>query len=121
MFPTMFRGTLYGLAAASGKDGAMIIRPIVSIVANESNHRGIAGMLFAYAAIMLSIALMAFFKLLPAAQDTYNETLFGMFGDFSRLNDLHLEVIARNPKPGELYKTEDGAIELTSVRSSAQN
>jgi MFS transporter, PHS family, inorganic phosphate transporter len=108
IFPTMFRGTLCGIAAAWGKAGAMLIRPFVSIVANSNNHKGLAIMLFIYGAVMSVIAALAWFKhLLPEAQTHPSGKFptFPQFGDLSRLNNKTLEDIAPNPLPHELAQT----------------
>ena len=57
-FPTVFRGTFYGFAAASGKCGALIIRPIMHVVGN--GKMAFVGVLFGFfgaALLMTAIAL----------------------------------------------------------------
>lgn len=99
IFPTMFRGTLYGLAAASGKAGALLIRPFVQIASSRGQNgdpQPLAGMLFAFGAVMMTIAFLSWFEaLLPEVQELPGKT-------FHRLNNIHLEDIAPNPGPGEL-------------------
>ncbi len=101
IFPTMFRGTLYGLAAASGKAGALLIRPYVQIAitgGQKGNRLPLARMLFAFSAVMMTIAFLSWFKaLLPKVQELPGEM-------FHRLNNRHLEDIAPNPGPGELAR-----------------
>jgi MFS transporter, PHS family, inorganic phosphate transporter len=100
IFPTMFRGTLFGLAAASGKAGAMFIRPFVQMAATSGQNGDpsrLAGMLFAFAFIMMAIAGITWFDFLPAVQDLPGER-------FHRLTNRHLEDIAPNPRPGELAR-----------------
>jgi PHS family inorganic phosphate transporter-like MFS transporter len=105
IFPTMFRGTLYGLAAASGKAGALLIRPFVQIASSRGQNgdpQPLARMLFAFGAVMMTIAFLSSFKdLLPDVQELPGEM-------FHRLNNEHLEDIAPNPGPGELARPAKG-------------
>ncbi|KAI9149122.1 Inorganic phosphate transporter PHO84 [Paramyrothecium foliicola] len=61
-FPTVFRGTFHGVAAASGKLGALLIRPIMERVGKEKHP--LMGVLFGFCAVML---VMVVVSLLPGA------------------------------------------------------
>lgn len=62
IFPTVFRGTFYGVSAAAGKLGAIIIRAIVA-GAGDGNKELVA-YLFVFSVIMLILAVIA---VLPGA------------------------------------------------------
>lgn len=62
IFPTVFRGTFYGISAAAGKLGAIIIRAIVA-GAGDGNKELVA-YLFVFSGIMLVLAVIA---ILPGA------------------------------------------------------
>lgn len=62
IFPTVFRGTFYGISAAAGKLGAIIIRAIVA-GAGDGNKQLVA-YLFVFSVIMLILAVIA---VLPGA------------------------------------------------------
>ncbi|KAI7788119.1 hypothetical protein LA080_012182 [Diaporthe eres] len=62
IFPTVFRGTFYGISAAAGKLGAIIIRAIVA-GAGDGNKELVA-YLFVFSVIMLILAVLA---ILPGA------------------------------------------------------
>lgn len=62
IFPTVFRGTFYGISAASGKLGAIIIRAIVAKAGNS--QRALTAYLFVFSVIILILALVA---VLPGA------------------------------------------------------
>ncbi|ROV92741.1 hypothetical protein VMCG_09037 [Cytospora schulzeri] len=62
IFPTIFRGTFYGISAASGKLGAIIIRAIVAKAG--TNQTALTAYLFVFSVIMLILALIA---VLPGA------------------------------------------------------
>lgn len=62
IFPTVFRGTFYGISAAAGKLGAIIIRAIVA-GAGDGNKQLVA-YLFVFSVIMLVLAVIA---VLPGA------------------------------------------------------
>lgn len=58
IFPTVFRGTFYGFAAAMGKIGAIVIRLIT-----ESKGKGreaLTAYMFVFSGIMLTLAVIAF-------------------------------------------------------------
>jgi PHS family inorganic phosphate transporter-like MFS transporter len=59
-FPTEFRGTCYGIAAASGKIGAIIIRPITEKVGKGQNS--IVALLAAFSGVLLLMTLLAWFE-----------------------------------------------------------
>ncbi|KAJ1336023.1 MFS transporter PHS family inorganic phosphate transporter [Microdochium nivale] len=59
IFPTEFRGTCYGIAAAGGKVGAIIIRPIVSATMDEKNDKNLPILLGVFAVIMALMAALA--------------------------------------------------------------
>lgn len=60
VFPTEFRGTCYGIAAASGKLGAIIVRPIIEKVGRS--REGITIMLSIFAAILAFMAFLAWLE-----------------------------------------------------------
>lgn len=62
VFPTVFRGSFYGIAAASGKLGAIVIRAIVARTGD--GYRALVAYLFVFSVIMLALAFIA---LLPGA------------------------------------------------------
>lgn len=62
MFPTVFRGTFYGVSAASGKLGAIIIRAIVAGAGD--GDRQLVVYLFVFSGIMLVLTVIA---VLPGA------------------------------------------------------
>lgn len=62
IFPTAFRGTFYGVSAAAGKLGAIIIRAIVAGVGD--GHKQLVAYLFVFSVIMLILAVIA---VLPGA------------------------------------------------------
>ena len=99
IFPTMFRGTLYGLAAASGKAGALLIRPFVQIAASKGKNNdpsALRAMLFTFGAVMLTVACMTWLgSCLPEAQEDSDTVL-------RRRENRHLEDIAPNPNRGAL-------------------
>jgi PHS family inorganic phosphate transporter-like MFS transporter len=64
MFPTFYRGTFYGIAAATGKVGAIIIRAIIGRTGNGEMALGIR--LFSVIPLMLLGAWMS--SLLPEVQ-----------------------------------------------------
>lgn len=62
IFPTVFRGTFYGVSAAAGKLGAIIIRAIVAGAGD--GHKELVAYLFVFSVIMLILAVIA---VLPGA------------------------------------------------------
>jgi MFS transporter, PHS family, inorganic phosphate transporter len=64
IFPTVYRGTFYGIAAASGKVGAIIIRAIIAGTTNSEMSLGIR--LLVFVPLMLVSALISWF--LPDVQ-----------------------------------------------------
>lgn len=67
IFPTIFRGTFYGISAASGKLGAIIVRAIVARAGND--QRSLTAYLFVFSVIMLILALIvALTSALPEVQ-----------------------------------------------------
>ncbi|KAF7545322.1 hypothetical protein G7Z17_g9261 [Cylindrodendrum hubeiense] len=61
-FPTVFRGSFVGVAAAGGKLGALLIRPVMHSIGKDKNS--LMGVLFGFSAVML---LMAGIALVPGA------------------------------------------------------
>jgi PHS family inorganic phosphate transporter-like MFS transporter len=116
LFPTVFRGTFYGLAAACGKAGAMIIRPCVQLATSRIIHDTnpnqrqkalpLVIMLIVFGVLMMGIAVLAF--LMPSSllevQRPRSETNSSWY---ERMVNKHLESIAPNPTPGELAPTEN--------------
>lgn len=62
IFPTVFRGTFYGISAAAGKLGAIIIRAIVAGAGD--GHKELVVYLFVFSVIMLILTVIA---VLPGA------------------------------------------------------
>ncbi|CAI6043250.1 unnamed protein product, partial [Clonostachys chloroleuca] len=108
-FPTLFRGTFHGVAAAMGKVGALIIRPIINAVTHGQvgkDKETLSSLLFVFCGIQL---VMVGIALIPAsmvdAQIEDEETslewaerkrwLWLLFG---RLYNKSLEEIAPNPE-----------------------
>ncbi|CAH0042821.1 unnamed protein product [Clonostachys rhizophaga] len=108
-FPTLFRGTFHGVAAAMGKVGALIIRPIINAVTHGQvgkDKETLSSLLFVFCGIQL---VMVGIALIPAsmvdAQVEDEETslewaerkrwLWLLFG---RLYNKSLEEIAPNPE-----------------------
>lgn len=94
IFPTIFRGTLYGIAAASGKLGAIIIRAIVARAGN--NQRALTAYLFVFSVIMLISALVA---ILPGALPEVQYDL-KMEGDQPASTDQDMEVANQSSQDG---------------------
>lgn len=57
IFPTIFRGTFYGISAAAGKLGAIIIRAIVATSGDQKNV--LTAYLFVFAGLMLLLVVIA--------------------------------------------------------------
>ncbi|KAG8160876.1 hypothetical protein KVR01_009140 [Diaporthe batatas] len=57
VFPTVFRGSFYGIAAASGKLGAIVIRAIVAHTGD--GYKALVAYLFVFSVIMLALAVIA--------------------------------------------------------------
>lgn len=122
IYPTVFRGTFYGISAAAGKLGAIIIRAIVA-GAGDGNKQLVV-YLFVFSAIMLILTVIAILPgALPEVQrDSKKVTARAASSDFSleaaddvsddqtsghwwdkvlprRWRSLALEDIARYPLP----------------------
>jgi PHS family inorganic phosphate transporter-like MFS transporter len=104
-FPTEFRGFCYGIAAASGKVGAVIVRPIIASVGKD--YVSLTVMLSVFAFIMLCMGLLAWLEpfgiALPVVQeprpdrnDDVPPTLWTRL-DSSRLKNKTLEDISPWP------------------------
>ena len=59
-FPTEFRGTCYGIAAASGKVGAIIVRPITEVAGKSQSS--LVAMLSAFSGVLFLMALLAWLE-----------------------------------------------------------
>ncbi|KAK4169560.1 inorganic phosphate transporter PHO84 [Cladorrhinum sp. PSN259] len=115
IFPTVYRGTFYGIAAASGKLGGIIIRPIIGSTGKTDKALGIRFLV----AVVLMILGAALSCLLPEVQcaqegtstdDVEESGSCGSGGDeaprnagvrgrlFGELNTMRLEEIAPNPQ-----------------------
>ncbi|KAK3986476.1 major facilitator superfamily domain-containing protein [Cladorrhinum sp. PSN332] len=120
IFPTVHRGTFYGLAAASGKLGGIVIRPIIGSTGKSEKALGIRFLV----AVLLMILGAALARLLPEVQcaregtessDDVEETgssesvdvngegraprNAGRWGHFfEKLRTMRLEEIAPNPQ-----------------------
>lgn len=70
LFPTMYRGTFYGMAAAAGKLGAIVIRPIIGRTAKLEMSLGIR--LMVAVALMAACAVVSYF--LPEVQHLRKRT-----------------------------------------------
>jgi MFS transporter, PHS family, inorganic phosphate transporter len=68
IFPTVYRGTFFGIASASGKVGAIIIRAIIGATGNQEMSLGIR--LLVFAPMMVLAAVISWF--LPKVQDRTN-------------------------------------------------
>lgn len=108
IFPSMFRGTFYGLVAACGKAGALLIRPFLQLAAYQTTKEGdgttsnpLGAMLVVFGFIMLAIACITKFwsSSLPAPQFDRGEEDRKCL---PWLRNRHLESISPDPKPGEL-------------------
>lgn len=53
-FPTVFRGTFYGIEVASGKLGALLIRPVMHSIKDDDDS--LMGVLFGFCGVTLSMA-----------------------------------------------------------------
>lgn len=60
VFPTEFRGTCYGIAAASGKIGAIVVRPIIEAVGREK--QGLVTMLSVFSGVLFFMAFVAWWE-----------------------------------------------------------
>lgn len=112
LFPTKYRGTCYGIAAASGKLGAIVIQVIVSVLGNRVTHPShekypLAGMLMAFAPLMLLGALIASVWI-PEVQDPRTardakteQSDKDTFRDWLPLNTRKLEDISKDPRKGQ--------------------
>lgn len=74
VFPTVFRGSFYGIGAASGKLGAIVIRAIVAHTGD--GYKALVAYLFVFSVIMLALAVIALIPgALPEVQkDTRNRS-----------------------------------------------
>ncbi|KAH8678505.1 major facilitator superfamily domain-containing protein [Xylariales sp. PMI_506] len=109
IWPTPFRGTFYGLAAASGKIGAMFVRHFVQMsiskVTSGGNSKPLGAMFIIFGGIMLAVAAIAWFEpIFPDVQD-----LASIEGAArvctQRLQNKSLEQIAPEFQPRELAPT----------------
>ncbi|KAK4225654.1 major facilitator superfamily domain-containing protein [Podospora fimiseda] len=114
IFPTVYRGTFYGLAAASGKLGGIVIRPIIGSTGKTDKALGIRFLV----AVILMIFGAFVSRLLPevqSVQEASSSELLdeeqmsgeeegaprnaGMWGQFfKKLRTMRLEEIAPNPQ-----------------------
>ncbi|KAK0648710.1 major facilitator superfamily domain-containing protein [Cercophora newfieldiana] len=111
LFPTVYRGTFYGLAAAAAKVGAIVIRPIIGKVGKSDMALGIR-LMVAVALMVLCVAISYFLPEVQrerrtadvesSSQESDGETAApspalpggnkGMFGKtFSKLETMTLE------------------------------
>lgn len=72
IFPTVYRGTFYGIAAAGGKVGAIIIRAVIGATGNQDMSLGIR--LLVFIPVMLLAAIISWFlpdvQYIPETRDT---------------------------------------------------
>ncbi|KAH6843419.1 major facilitator superfamily domain-containing protein [Chaetomium sp. MPI-CAGE-AT-0009] len=96
-FPTEFRGTCYGIAAASGKLGAIIVRPITGEVGKSKDS--IVALLSAFSGVLLLMTLLAWFEPwgigIPRVQEPRKKSAGGLVP--TRLMNLSLEEAAPWP------------------------
>lgn len=100
IFPTVFRGTFYGISAAAGKLGAIIIRAIVA-GAGDGNKQLVA-YLFVFSVIMLILAVIAVLPgALPEVQKDRKKPT-----NRTAASDLYLEAaddVSDNPAPAHWW------------------
>ncbi|KAH6640170.1 major facilitator superfamily domain-containing protein [Chaetomium tenue] len=96
-FPTEFRGTCYGIAAAAGKVGAIIVRPITETAGK--GQTSIVALLSAFAGVLLLMTLLAWFEPwgigIPRVQEAREKDTGGLIP--ARLANLSLEEAAPWP------------------------
>ncbi|KAH7028824.1 major facilitator superfamily domain-containing protein [Microdochium trichocladiopsis] len=95
IFPTEFRGTSYGIAAAGGKVGAIIIRPIVQTMGPKDGFR-LPVLLGVFAVIMALMAVLAWIEPYGVGWPEIQRVDPGQ-NWFRRLNNLSLEEISPWP------------------------
>jgi PHS family inorganic phosphate transporter-like MFS transporter len=95
LFGTKNRGTCYGIAAASGKLGAIVVQIVIwRIRAGGTEKEPLAGLLLAFTPLMLLGALTAWVWI-PEVQDPI-ENKAGQIKQFSVFSNRPLEKIAKN-------------------------
>jgi PHS family inorganic phosphate transporter-like MFS transporter len=95
LFETKNRGTCYGIAAASGKLGAIVVQIVIwRIKAGGTEKEPLAGLLLAFTPLMLLGALTAWVWI-PEVQDPV-ENKAGQIKQFSVFSNRPLEKIAEN-------------------------
>jgi PHS family inorganic phosphate transporter-like MFS transporter len=96
LFETKNRGTCYGIAAASGKLGAIIIQIVIwKIGASGPDKEPLASLLLVFAPLMLIGALTAYIWI-PEVQDPVINKV-GHVIEFSKFKNRALEDIAEDP------------------------
>jgi PHS family inorganic phosphate transporter-like MFS transporter len=87
MFCTKYRGTLYGVAAASGKIGAILVQGILKGVGLGNPQAGVLGFaipLYVFAAVMMAGVLAA--KLVPEVQILASDIIDEKIENFQPMN-----------------------------------
>jgi PHS family inorganic phosphate transporter-like MFS transporter len=121
IFPTVYRGTFFGIAAASGKVGAIIIRAIIGRTKNLEMSLGIR--LLVFIPFMLASALLS--TLLPSVQyfvRTHDiETTRAQEEELETKNPPQVaHAPASVPNTGQLPTSED-QVQRASVDSSSSD
>ena len=117
LFDTRYRGTFYGIAAASGKLGAIMIQLIVNLTIQDAYRDQFAGLLLGLCPTMLLGALVTW-AWIPEVQyprghqeevddgssdDEGEQPLMPVsFRERLKLSNIPLEEIAKNPSAGQI-------------------
>ncbi|KAH8893056.1 hypothetical protein GQ53DRAFT_764130 [Thozetella sp. PMI_491] len=99
IFLTVFRGTYWGLAVASGKLGALVVWPLEQLTRSDRDAKQLSGMLIAFGIIMVIIAVIA-----GTVPDEYLLNVHK--SENSTLKIKTLEEITPNPSLKELLADE---------------
>ncbi|KAH7160373.1 major facilitator superfamily domain-containing protein [Dactylonectria estremocensis] len=121
-FPTVFRGSFMGIAAAGGKLGALLIRPVMQSIGKDKT--ALMGILFGFSGVML---LMVGIALIPGSMleiqypriDAEQGSLtraekHWAFWILGRLRNKSLEEIAPNPDGWLEVDVQSATVELKS-------
>ncbi|CAI6336119.1 unnamed protein product [Periconia digitata] len=101
LFETRNRGTCYGIAAASGKLGAILVQiALWGLGVGGPKKEPLAGVLFFFAPLMLIGALVAWIWI-PEVQDPVDNSAASI-KQFSSYDNRSLEDIADGPKKGQI-------------------
>ncbi|KAF2728897.1 MFS general substrate transporter [Polyplosphaeria fusca] len=101
LFETRNRGKCYGIAAASGKLGAIVVQTVIwRIKAGGQDRDRLAGLLLTFVPLMLLGALVAWVWI-PEVQDPVVH-VSGSLKTYSKFRNRSLEEIAEDPTQGQL-------------------